>query len=145
MMAYNTSNYVFSHVSHGFKLRGEPSNTSILPFELLAGTDFLGNLDYIDENKLSRVDFANSGRDIRIFFKDHDAGVQVFPREILHRFEPGALRIQMLFRRTQAWRHRLEHENCNISCMNLGMAEFREIVKMKHEARPYEEEVRLAK
>ena len=68
-------------------------------FEILVGTENCGDLEKIDEHHLSHAWPTETYIQVRWA---HWGQEESWPFEVLHRFEPICLRIQMLVRRTQA-------------------------------------------
>ena len=93
-----------SSQDHGIMLKAPFEPQRILPFEILARSSFTGNLDAIDEDERSFARFYPDREDqeVEVCFGEK---VFNFPWYVFNKFEPLALRIQMLFRRTQ----RLDH------------------------------------
>ena len=88
----------------------------VLPFEVLAQQSYTGNLETIDEHKESFARYypMRKGKEIEVSFGGR-ATIEL-PWVIMNKFEPIALRVQMLFRRTQ--RYDNSNNNALLPCLN---------------------------
>ena len=94
-----------SKLNFGIMLKSVPDLSKPLPFEILAHNEFTGNLDCIDEDPRSYARYFPDRQQGQVEVRFGEARVFLVPWYMLNRFEPLALRIQMLVRRTMRSDH----------------------------------------
>ena len=103
------------------------------------GSRQFSSCDYADEWPDSTADYPEDSD--YLFVRFHGMDEQIITIQVLARFEPVALRLQMLLRRTQGWRHRASENTVSIPFMNVSSAHFNEIVRNHPDHQQESEEV----